>query len=72
LFMDHCDCGMYKFVFGDAHTRDHAQERALHQLKLQQVKEKVLKQFPQLKVELLLMNLDGKVETIGKFNDPAA
>lgn len=71
IFMDHRDCGMYKFVFGKEHTQDHDTERALHQLKLQQVKKKILEKFPQLKVELLLMNLDGKVETIGKFDDPA-
>lgn len=64
ILMDHRDCGAYKVILGDEHTKNADTEKATHALELRMLKAEILKKYPTLKIEMLLMSLDGKVETI--------
>lgn len=65
IVMDHRDCGAYKVILGSEHTKDPVLERATHAAQLQKLKTQINAKHPALTVETLLMNLDGRVETIG-------
>ena len=62
MIMDHRDCGAYKVVLGEAHTKDPKTEKDTHSAQLKMLKGMINQKFPKLKVETLLMGLDGKVE----------
>ena len=64
IVMDHRDCGAYKVVLGEDFSKDRANETAIHTEKLTELRKQVNAKYPTLEVELLIMNLDGKVETI--------
>jgi hypothetical protein len=64
MVMDHRDCGAYKVLLGTEHLKTRASERALHAEMLMALREEAAKRHPGLPVELLLMNLDGTVETV--------
>jgi carbonic anhydrase len=64
IVMDHRDCGAYKAILGEDFTKDRAKETAVHTEKLREIRKQVVAKHPALKVELLLMSLDGTVETI--------
>jgi carbonic anhydrase len=64
IVMDHRDCGAYKLILGADFVKDRAKETAIHTEKLRAIRTQVAAKHPTLKVELLLMNLDGTVETI--------
>ena len=64
MVMDHRDCGAYKVILGPDHARDAATETAAHAGQLKKLQGKLGEQYPKLKVEMLLMALDGKVEAI--------
>lgn len=64
IVMDHRDCGAYKVVLGEDFAQDPAKETAVHTKQLIALRKAILKQHPKLEVELLLMALDGSVETI--------
>ena len=54
----------YKVILGPDHARDAATETAAHAGQLKKLQGKLGEQYPKLKVEMLLMALDGKVEAI--------
>jgi carbonic anhydrase len=62
MIMDHRDCGAYKVVLGEAHAKDSKTEKDTHSAQLKKLKDMIAKKYPKLKVETLLMGLDGKVE----------
>jgi carbonic anhydrase len=64
ILMDHRDCGAYKVVLGDDFAKDAAKETAVHTATLKALRTQILAKHPKLDVELLIMNLDGKVEPV--------
>ena len=64
IVLDHRDCGAYKVILGAAHAKDAQTETASHATQLKTLKGMIASKYPKLKIETLLMALDGKVETI--------
>ncbi len=64
ILLDHRDCGAYKLAHGAAHAESRATETALHGSMLHKLRDAIAARRPGLKVETLLMALDGSVETI--------
>jgi hypothetical protein len=64
ILLDHRDCGAYKVILGEAHAKDTATERAAHATQLHTLKGQIAARHASLKVEMLLMALDGSVEAI--------
>lgn len=64
IVMDHRDCGAYKTILAEDFAKDPAKEKLVHREKLKELAGLINKQHPKLEVELLLMSLDGKVESI--------
>lgn len=64
IVMDHRDCGAYKVVLGEDFAKDPEKETTAHATQLKTLGGLIRKKYPKLEVELLLMALDGKVETI--------
>jgi len=64
MLLEHRDCGMYSYVFGKDVVGTGAHEADVHLKEMQKFKQEILKRHPDLKVELLLMAVDGKVETL--------
>ncbi len=64
IVMDHRDCGAYKVILGEDFAKDPAKEKNVHAKTLKKLSALIKKQHPKLEVELLLMSLDGKVESI--------
>ncbi len=62
MIMDHRDCGAYKVVLGEAHAKDPKTEKDTHSAQLKKLKGMIGQKYPKLKVETLLMGLNGKVE----------
>jgi len=64
ILMDHRDCGAYKVILGKDFAAEPAKETEVHAEQLRELRKRIREKHPKLEVELLLMNLDGKVETI--------
>lgn len=64
ILMDHRDCGAYKVILGEDFAKDPPRETEVHAAQLKKLKAAIQEKYPKLEVELLLMALDGKVETI--------
>lgn len=64
VVMDHRDCGAYKVILGKDLAADPKEEFAVHAAQMRSLKAEIGKKHPNLEVELLLMALDGKVETV--------
>lgn len=64
IALDHRDCGAYKVILGEDFAKDRAKETAAHATKLRELRTQIQAKHSKLAVELLLMSLDGKVETI--------
>jgi len=64
IVMDHRDCGAYKVILGPEHAKDPKTEKETHAAQLKKLKAQIAGKYPKLKVEMLLMALDGKVEVI--------
>jgi carbonic anhydrase len=64
IVMDHRDCGAYKVILGADKVADAKMEKDAHAVHLKQLKSAIVKKYPKLEVELLLMSLDGKAEAI--------
>ncbi|HWW74355.1 MAG TPA: carbonic anhydrase [Pyrinomonadaceae bacterium] len=64
LVLDHRDCGAYRLIFGEDFSKDPARETEVHSAQLKRLGELIKERHPELKVELLLMSLDGKVEHV--------
>jgi carbonic anhydrase len=64
MVMDHRDCGAYKVILGPEHATDPTKEANTHAAQLKKLKGMINEKHGDLKVEMLLMALDGKVEPI--------
>ncbi len=64
IVMDHRDCGAYKVILGSEHAKDPKTEKETHAVQLKELRAQIAEKYPKLKVEMLLMALDGKVEVI--------
>jgi len=64
MVMDHRDCGAYKVILGPEHAKDPKTEKETHAAQLKKLKVQIAEKYPKLKIEMLLMALDGKVEVI--------
>ncbi|ARJ67179.1 hypothetical protein WV31_16645 [Magnetospirillum sp. ME-1] len=64
IVMDHRDCGAYKVFLGADAVKDKATETASHAAKLKALGAQIGARHPGLAVELLIMDLDGKVEAV--------
>ncbi len=64
IVMDHRDCGFYKAIHGKEHAADPTEELNLHAAQMRRVRRDIGRRHRELQVELLLMGLDGKVETV--------
>ena len=64
MVVDHRDCGAYRVFLGEAAVSTPAKELAEHELYLRKLRAEIRKRHPALEVELGLMGLDGKVQTI--------
>lgn len=64
ILMDHRDCGAYKVILGEDAVKTSGLETTAHRSQLHGLRAEVLKRHPGLKVETLIMALDGKVEAL--------
>lgn len=65
IVLDHRDCGAYNVLLNyEKLSKDPALETQIHTGRLQTLAKAIKDKYPKLEVELLLMALDGKVETI--------
>jgi carbonic anhydrase len=64
IVMDHSDCGAYKVILKEDYYKDRLKETAIHSEKLHELHRQIKAKYPKLEVELLLMDLDGKVEKV--------
>ena len=64
IALDHRDCGAYKIILGEDFAKNRAKETAIHTKNLKELRRQINAKYPKLEVELLLMDLDGKIETI--------
>ncbi len=64
IVIDHKDCGAYREFLGAAAVSTPARELEEHTHYLKRLRAVILKRHPTLEVELGLMDLDGKVQTI--------
>lgn len=64
IVLDHRDCGAYKVILGEDFAKDRARETEAHAGQLRELRKRILEKHPTLTVELLLMSLDGHVESI--------
>jgi carbonic anhydrase len=63
--MDHRDCGAYRVVFNYDYAQDRAAERKIHAETLHALRAAIQQRHEAIKeIELLLMGVDGKVETV--------
>jgi carbonic anhydrase len=66
IVMDHRDCGAYRVILGSDFGKDAAAETRVHRETLNKLEAAVTQQHPKLEVELLLMSLDGRVESFSR------
>ncbi|MFL6230679.1 MAG: carbonic anhydrase [Pyrinomonadaceae bacterium] len=64
IILDHRDCGAYKLILGEDFSKDPKKETDAHTVRLKLLKKLIEGKYEKLKVELLLMDLAGKVEHV--------
>lgn len=64
VVMDHRDCGAYKAILGKDLAGDPKAEFAAHAAQMRSLRADIGQKHPELQVQLLLMGLDGRVETV--------
>ena len=64
VVMDHRDCGAYKAILGKDLAGNPKEELAVHAAQMRSLRADIAQKHPELKVQLLLLGLDGKVETV--------
>ena len=64
IVLDHRDCGAYRTILGEDLAGNPPREMTVHAQQLHALREAIKKRHAKLDVELLLMALDGKVETV--------
>jgi carbonic anhydrase len=73
IIMDHRDCGAYKVFLGlDNLTKEREKETKVHLEHMEYLAGVIQKQHPDLEVEMLLIDLDGKVEKLSEKKGNAA
>lgn len=65
IAIDHRDCGAAKVAYGEDAVSTPEKENAAHAVVLAEFREQVGRRQPNLKVETMLMALDGSVMTLG-------
>ena len=65
IAIDHRDCGAVKIAYGDASIATPEKEDATHKTALAEFRKQVGERQPKLKVETLLMALDGSSISLG-------
>ncbi len=64
IAINHRDCGAAKIAYGDAAVANRGVETATHRQSLLEFRAGVAKRFPKLRVELGIMDLNSKVESL--------
>ena len=64
VVIDHRDCGAYKAILGEDLAAEPKHEFDVHARQLRALRAEVGRRHPDLQVQLLLMALDGRVDTI--------
>lgn len=64
MILDHRDCGAYKVILGEDLSKDAAKETKVHAHQMNLLAEAIQHAHPDLEIELLLINVAGKVEPI--------
>lgn len=64
IAIDHRDCGAAKIAYGEAKVADPAIETETHKAAMAEFRKQVGQRQPNLKVETLLMALDGSVTNL--------
>lgn len=64
VVMDHRDCGAYKVILGKDLAADPHEEFIVHARYMRALRAEIVKKHPELGVELLLMGLDGRAESV--------
>ncbi|HAS51819.1 MAG TPA: hypothetical protein DCS21_08805 [Gammaproteobacteria bacterium] len=64
ILMDHRDCGAYKVILKADFAKDALLEERVHGKHLRELAQAIRKRYPKLEIEMLLMNLDGTVQTV--------
>jgi hypothetical protein len=62
--IDHRKCGAYDIILGPQCCQDRGNETAAHTEQLRTLRTAIVRTYQQMQVVLLLMDLDGTVETI--------
>jgi carbonic anhydrase len=62
IVLDHRKCGAYDLILGEACCKNRDDETKAHRTQLKSLYKAIKKKYPELEVELLLMDLDGTVE----------
>ena len=65
IVLDHRDCGAYKVIIGEDFGKTPEKETTVHTAQLNKLMQQIKAKYPSLEVELLLMDLAGKVEKMG-------
>jgi hypothetical protein len=66
MVIDHRDCGAYKAILGEDLAADPTREHRVHQEHLVRLSGAIREKYPNVKVQLLLLALDGSVESVGE------
>ncbi|MBI4854876.1 MAG: hypothetical protein HY819_24010 [Acidobacteria bacterium] len=67
IILDHRDCGAYRvFLKQEGLEKDRAKENKVHLEQMNALADTIQKKYPQLDVELAIIDLEGKVEELGK------
>ena len=64
ILMDHRDCDIYRMALKADSSADPLLEKNIHAKYLRDLAQAITKIYPKLEVEMLLMSLDGTVQTI--------
>ncbi len=64
VLLDHRDCGAYKVLLDQDLAATPARETEVHARYLRALRREILARHPRLEVEMLLMALDGSVESV--------
>lgn len=64
IVLDHRDCGAYQVFLPQDLSKDRGLEFRVHAEQMRRLRSEIQAKHPSLKVELRLMDLDGRVETV--------
>ena len=64
LVVDHRECGAYDLILGEGCCNTRPKETDAHAGQLRELRKQIVAKYSTMQVELFLMDLNGKVETI--------